>query len=118
MKQHALQRRADRQRVLDRLLARELRLAQDQWHLEQRQRVALAALDQQLGHAGRQRPVGRVEQGECGGQLESSERHTGQAGALRIEDAPGRVATSIATPSPRSRRAANSSASAEDASSH
>ena len=31
---HTLQRRSDRQRVLDRLLARELRLTQDQWHLQ------------------------------------------------------------------------------------
>ena len=49
VKQGAHQRRADGQRLVDRLLAGELRVAEEPRQLEQRERIAFAALGQQRG---------------------------------------------------------------------
>jgi hypothetical protein len=88
MKQRTHERWTHGQRLLDRLLAGELRLAEDQGHLQQRQWIAFGAVGQELAHVDRQRPMNVVKQGARGRPLESSERNSVYPVALTVEDRP------------------------------
>ena len=61
LKQRPNQSRAHGQRLVDRLLARELRIGEQAGDLEQRERVAVRAADEQLRDLRRRRPVRSVE---------------------------------------------------------
>ena len=86
LKQRPNQSRAHGQRLVDRLLARELRIGEQARHLQQRERVAVRAADEQLRDLRRRRPVRRVEHRSRRSRVEPLHRQRRQIASRSGED--------------------------------